>query len=390
MLQKFVSNFRIFGELNKNMETKKIHSEAFVLDSHCDTPSMLLENLDLGRRMERGHVDFVRMKEGGVDALFFAIYTSNRLSPDEATRRALELTARSYDAVERNKDKVAFAFSVAQARENKRKGLGSIFLGMENGSPIQKDLSLLRLFYRLGVRYITLTHTGNNEICDSSAPKEKRWGGVSPFGREVIAEMNRLGIMVDISHVSDEAFYDALKYSKTPLIASHSCCRALCSHPRNLTDQMIKDLAAAGGVIQINFYPAFLQEGFATDEFWALADDYDEKQQSSRKDLASREKRELYHEIEKKLLHYPAPSYKLIVDHIDHVVKLVGAKHVGLGSDFDGIETPPEGMKDLSCFPAFTEELKNRGYSDDDIRGILGENLLRVLEITENYAKELK
>lgn len=368
----------------------KLHSEAFVLDSHCDTPSMLLENIDLGKRLDRGHVDFVRMKEGGVDGMFFAIYTSNRLSPDEATHRALELLSRTYDAVDRNKDKVAFAFSVSQARENKKKGLLSIFLGMENGSPIQKDLSMLRLFYRFGIRYMTLTHTGNNEICDSCAPKEKRWGGVSPFGREVIAEMNRLGIIIDISHVSDDTFYDALKYSKTPIVATHSCCRALCNHPRNLTDQMIKDLAAAGGVIQVNFYPAFLDQNFGTDAFWALADEFDEKQQSSRRDLDSVSKRELYHEIEKKLLNYPAPSYKMIVDHIDHIVKLVGASHVGLGSDFDGIETPPEGMKDVSCFPMFTKELKARGYSDDDIKGILGENFLRVMGQVEEYASKQK
>ena len=191
----------------------KLHQEAFVLDSHCDTPSMLLENVDLGQRLDRCHVDFHRMKEGGVDGSFFAIYTSNSLTPDAATRRALELISRTYDAVDQNRDKVAFAFSVEEALENKKKGLISIFLGMENGLPIQKDLHMLRLFYRFGVRYMTLTHAGNNDICDSCGPKEKRWGGVSPFGQEVIAEMNRLGMVIDVSHISDEAFYDVIKYS---------------------------------------------------------------------------------------------------------------------------------------------------------------------------------
>lgn len=360
--------------------------DSFVLDSHCDTPSMLLENLDLGQKMDRGHIDYLRMKEGGVDGLFFAIYTSNHLSADESTRRALELLSRTYDSVDKNRDKVAFAFSVAQARRNKREGLGSIFLGMENGAPIQKDLSLLRLFYRFGIRYMTLTHTGNNEICDSCATKEKRWGGVSPFGKDVIKEMNRLGIIVDISHVSDDSFYDALKYSKTPIVATHSCCRALCNHPRNLSDQMIKDLAKGGGVIQINFYPAFLDESFGTKQFWDLADEFDVKQQESRRDLNNIEKREAYHNIEKQLINYPAPSFKLIVDHIDHVVDLVGVDHVGLGSDFDGIETPPEGMKDISMFHSFIDELKNRGYSEDNIKGIMGENFLRVFSQVEQFA----
>lgn len=368
----------------------KLYSDAFVLDSHCDTPSMLLENLNIGEKLNRGQVDFVRMKEGGVDGMFFAIYTSNRLSPDEATRRAIELLSRTYDAVDRNRDKVAFAFSVAQARENKKNGLLSVFLGMENGSPIQKDLSMLRFFYRFGIRYLTLTHTGNNEICDSCAAKEKRWGGVSPFGRKVIEELNRIGVMVDVSHISDDSFYDVLRYSKAPVVATHSCCRALCNHPRNLTDQMIKDLATSGGVIQINFYPAFLDNNFGTDEFWALADDFDEKQQASRKDLDNPVKRDAYHKIETELLNYPAPSYKLIVDHIDHVVNLVGAEHVGLGSDFDGIETPPQGMKDVSCFSKFTEELRFRGYSDSDIRGILGENFLRVMSEVEKYSQTNK
>ncbi|MBQ2243967.1 MAG: dipeptidase [Bacteroidales bacterium] len=368
----------------------KLHQEAFVLDSHCDTPSMLLENVDLGKRLDRCHVDFQRMKEGGVDGSFFAIYTSNSLTPDAATRRALELISRTYDAVDQNRDKVAFAFSVEEALENKKKGLISIFLGMENGLPIQKDLHMLRLFYRFGVRYMTLTHAGNNEICDSCGPKEKRWGGVSPFGQEVIAEMNRLGMIIDVSHISDDAFYDVIKYSKAPVAATHSCCRALCGHRRNMTDDMIKALAENDGVIQINFYPAFIDDSFASDEFSELADDFDAKQFASRMEPDNDEKRAAYHEVEKKLANFPAPSYKRVVDHIDHVVKLVGAKHVGLGSDFDGIETPPEGVRDISKFPLFTEELKARGYSDEDIKGILGGNFLRVMKRVEEVAAQLQ
>jgi len=233
------------------MNYKKLHESAFVLDSHCDSPLKLYDGIDMSKKNEQGHFDFIRMKEGGVDASFFAIYTSNKIEPDAATRKALQLIARTYDAVEQNEDKVGVALSVEDALELKEKGLGAIFLGMENGLPIQKDLSLLRLFYDMGIRYMTLTHAGNNEICDSCATKEKKWNGLSPFGKKVVKEMNRLGMIIDVSHISDDSFYDVLKYSKKPVVATHSCCRAIADLPRNMTDQMIKDLAAKGGVISV-------------------------------------------------------------------------------------------------------------------------------------------
>lgn len=367
------------------MTAKQLHNETFVLDSHCDTPLRLIEGADFGVKNKEGHYDFIRMKEGGVDASFFAIYTSNRLSPDESTRRALQLIAQTYDAIEKNRDKVALATTVREGRELKAQGLGAVYMGMENGSPIQKDLSLLRLFYRMGIRYMTLTHAGNNEICDSCAPKEKRWGGVSPFGKKVIAEMNRLGMIVDVSHISDDAFYDVLKYSKAPVVATHSCCRALASHPRNMTDQMIKDLAAAGGVIQINFYPAFLSDEYA-EKFWPLCDLFDEAQGNLRAHPKSKEAMKAFKEAEKNMFAILRPSYKLLVDHIDHAVKLVGARHVGLGTDFDGIETCPNGIEDISKIGLITKELQLRGYADQDIKLILGENFLRVFNEVENLA----
>ena len=372
------------------MNYEKIHDEAIVVDSHCDTPSMLLENLDLGKRLDRGHLDFVRMKEGGLDVAFFAAYTSNNISPDASTRRAMELISRTYDAIEQNKDKVALALTVEEIRENKKKGLMSICLGMENGSPIQKDLSMLRMFYRFGVRYMTLTHGGNNDICDSCTPKVKRWNGVSPFGIEVIAEMNRLGMVIDVSHISDEAFYDVLKYSKKPIVATHSCCRTLSDHPRNMTDQMIKDLAAAGGVLQINYYPVFLDANVKTDAFNQICDEFDEAQSAFRNEFLYSETKEkadeylqAYVDVEKRLKAFPKPSYKLIVDHIDYAVSLVGTKHVGLGSDFDGIEFPPQGLEDVSKLGVITKELCERGYSEEDIKLILGENFLRVMKECE-------
>ncbi len=359
------------------MNYKKLHKDAFVLDSHCDTPLKLYDGANLGERVEQGHFDFLRMKEGGLDATFFAIYTSNKIEPDAATRKALQLIARTYDSVEANPDKVAIALTVDDAMELKDRGLTAIFLGMENGLPIQNDLSLLRLFYDMGIRYMTLTHAGNNEICDSCATKEKKWNGLSPFGKKVVKEMNRLGMIVDVSHISDDSFYDVLKYSKKPVVATHSCCRAIADLPRNMTDQMIKDLAAHDGVIQINFYPPFLNKTYA-DKFWPLCDAFETAEGNYKKN--PKKFKSQYEEAKGRMFAIPRPSYKEIVDHIDHVVKLVGINHVGLGSDFDGIEVTPEGLDGVDKLPLITNELVSRGYSEEDIRKILGGNFLRVME----------
>ncbi len=358
------------------MSYKNLHQDAFVLDSHCDTPLALINGANLSKRLHKGHFDFIRMKEGGLDAAFFAIYTSGKLDPDAATRRALQLIARTYDAVEDNSDKVAVALDAQDAIINKGKGIGSIFLGMENGSPIQKDISLLRLFYDMGIRYMTLCHTVNNEICDSCAPKEKKWNGLSPFGIEVVNEMNRLSMLIDVSHISDESFYDVLKHSTKPVVATHSCCRAIANHPRNLTDQMIKDLAAKDGIIQINFYPPFLNSEYG-EKFWPLCDAFEEAQEKY--NLNPAKNRAEFRAAEKAMYDLPRPSFTEVVDHIDHVVKLVGFNHVGIGSDYDGIEVTPVGLEGVDKLPIITKELKTRGYSDDNIKLILGENFLRLL-----------
>ncbi|MFA5496934.1 MAG: dipeptidase [Bacteroidales bacterium] len=359
------------------MTAKELHEKILVLDSHCDTPIFLRrKGVDIGQRLQTGHVDLVRMKEGGVDASFFAIYVSNNWEPFECTFKALEAFASVYDMLDKNPDKVALATDAKTARALKQQGKIAIFLGMENAGPIHKDLSLLRLFHKMGVRYITLTHAGNNEVCDSSATKEKRWNGVSPFGRELIAEMNRLGVLVDVAHISDQAFYDVLNYSTRPVVSTHSCCRALCDVPRNLTDQMIIDLAAKGGVLQITFYPSFLDKEYAT-AAGPLLDAYEEAQELYDKDPVAHEER--FKQAEKALYELPRPSYKRVVDHIDHVVQLVGPDHVGIGSDFDGIDVCPEGLEDVSYVPVITEELHNRGYSPQDIEKIMGGNFLRLL-----------
>ena len=360
----------------------------FLLDSHCDAPLMLAKGAQFGQRVEQGctpgkfpitHVDFPRMKKGGVSASFFAIYTSNTLTPDASTRRAFELIAKVFDAVEQNPGQAALATTPAQARRNARNGLISIFMGMENGDPIQKDLSLLRMFRRMGITYLTLTHARNNEICDSCTGGTPRWNGVSPFGREVIAEMNRLGMMIDVSHISDAAFWDVIKYSKAPVVATHSCCRALNDHPRNMTDEMIVALAEKGGVIQVNFYPAFLDRAYY-EKAAPLIDAEEEIQNEWLKNPSDPVLQEKMRAALEAMNAVPRPSYKKIVDHIDHVVKLVGVKHVGLGSDFDGIEVCPDALEDISRMQKIIIELRKRGYTEYEIRHIAGGNFLRVME----------
>ena len=381
-------NFYLWRELWKqslkysDMTAKQLHKSAFVLDSHCDAPLRLLRNgADFGVRCDEGHYDYIRMKEGGVDASFFAVYTSNALAPDEATRCALQLIAQINDSLWKNRDKAALATSVREGRELKEQGLCAIYMGMENGSPIQKDLSLLRLFYKMGIRYITLTHTGNNEICDSCSAPRKRWHGLSPFGKEVIAEMNRLGMLVDVSHISDESFYDVIEYSSKPVAATHSCCRALADHPRNMSDDMIRALAAAGGVIQINFYPVFLDSGFSvTLKDSGIIERGDKAESEFIADPADPVKRAAWYAVQDELQSLPRPSYRKIVDHIDHAVSIAGIDHVGIGSDFDGIEVTPDGMEDISCIGKVFDEMRARGYSEEEIGKVAGGNFLRLLD----------
>ena len=311
----------------------------FVLDSHCDTPSQILRlGLDMSLDNKDAHVDFPKLKTGGVDGAFFALYIP--ASMDSQPQAGFDYAIQMLDSVKRsvaeNSDKAAFATSRSQAYENKSEGKFSVFLGLENASPIGKSFDRLKYLYDNGVRYITLCHSSDNQVCDSCASDVKTWGGLSPFGIELVAEMNKLGILIDVSHVSDDTFYDVLKYSTRPVVATHSCCRALCNQPRNMTDDMIKALAAAGGVIQINFYPIFLN---GTEHV----------------------------------------SYKVIADHIDHAVEIAGIDHVGIGSDYDGIEVTPEGMEDISKMPKLFDELRSRGYSEEDLVKIAGENFFRIL-----------
>ena len=353
----------------------------FVLDSHCDTPSQILRLRDLSLDNDHAHVDFPKLKRGGVDGAFFALYVPGNLETEEAFEYSQRLLEGVERAVEANSSSVAFATDSAQAFSNKQEGRFSVFLGLENGSPIGNSFDRLKWFYDRGVRYVTLCHSSDNQICDSCASKVKRWGGLSPFGKELVAEMNRLGILIDVSHISDASFYDVLKYSDRPVVATHSCCRALCSHPRNMTDDMIRSLASAGGVIQINFYPLFLDSGFAEVLSGSGLEEkggYVEKEFIN--DPSDPLKRAAWNRIQDEIQALPRPSFKLIADHIDHVVALAGIDHVGIGSDFDGIEVTPEGMEDISMVPKLFEELRRRGYSEADLEKIASGNFFRILE----------
>lgn len=355
-------------------------SRMFVLDTHCDTPSQILRLRDLSLDNHHAHVDFPKLMQGGVDGVFFALYVPAALKTDDAMAYAEKMLAGVKKAVADNADRVAFARSYNEASANKAKSITSIFLGLENGSPIGHSLDRLHYFYDNGVRYVTLCHSADNQICDSCASVVGKWGGLSPFGRDMIREMNEIGMLVDLSHASDETFYDVLETSSRPVVATHSCCRALCDHPRNMTDDMIRALAQAGGVIQINFYPMFLDSGFRkvlheTD----IVERGERVENEFIADPGNPAKRAAWNAVQDELNALKRPSYRRIADHIDHVVDLVGIEHVGIGSDFDGIEVTPSGMDDISMMPVLFDELRTRGYSESDITAIAGLNFFRVL-----------
>lgn len=365
----------------------KLNQESIVVDTHCDTPMMAVENsLDLGVKTDRTEVDFVRMKAGGVAASFFAVFVSNSQDDKEPAKKALEMIDEIYRQAEAHPDLAELAFSSGDIRRIHDLGKRAILIGMENGGPVEASLRLLRDYQRLGVRYITLTHSDNNALCDSSMAREPRWNGLSDFGKKVVREMNRLGMIVDISHVSDKTFYDVLTLSKAPIMASHSCLRALNDVPRNMSDDMIKALAAKGGVVQINFFSGFLDPGFRKnmDEMEArLKPEFDQLKEKFKDNSTA------YWDATfalSKANAPEAPDISVLIDHIDHVVKLVGADYVGLGSDFDGAGSYPKGLEDVSKFPLITYHLLKRGYAESDIKKILGGNFMRVFEKVEKAA----
>jgi membrane dipeptidase len=305
--------------------------------------------------------------------------------------RALDLIDVVYEQVGRHSDVLGMATTADEIVRLHLQGRVAILMGVEGGHIIQEDLRALDIYYRLGVRYMTLTHTANTKWADSSGDKPQ-WNGLRDFGREVVERMNRLGMMVDVSHVSDKTFYDALAATKAPVIASHSSCRDLCDVPRNMTDDMIRALAKNGGVMDINFYSGFLSPDFAA-AYKKVAPQIRAEESTAEKQYANDRKRlaeELRNIWARYESQFPAPSYTVIADHIDHAVKVGGIDHVGLGSDFDGIGSAPKGMEDVSKLPDLVRELARRGYSEQDLKKILGGNLLRVMRQVERVGREMR
>jgi membrane dipeptidase len=375
------------GEVDLAVEAKRLANEVLIIDTHIDLPYRLYDSMeDVTVRTDSGHFDAVRAAEGGLDAAFMSIYVpASRQDEGGAGELADELI----DIVEKiaadAPDTFAVAHSVAEVRANFERGVVSLPMGIENGGAIEDDLGLLQHFYDRGVRYITLTHSEPNLIGDSSYSEDRRWQGLSPFGREVVAEMNRLGIMVDISHVTDDTFYQVMEIAAAPAIASHSCARAFTEgFERNMSDDMIIKLAENGGVIQIAFAPSFLSQEARdqAEELWPLMRAFMEEHEVS---FGSEEFKQ---EVARYYEEHPKATVTVadVADHIDHVVQLVGIDHVGLGSDYDGISDTPLGLEDVSTFPNLIEELLRRGYSEEDLRKICGENLLRVWSAVEAAA----
>ena len=379
------------GEISER--ARKLHFSSIVVDTHDDTTGRLFsKDFDLGKRNATGHIDIPRMREGGMSAIFFSIWIDGRTTGPPAIQKALDQMAAVHEAVRRFSRDMAFARTADDVRRAHAAGKIAALMGVEGGHMIGNDISMVQIFAALGVRYMTLSHFYNTEWSDASTDKPAH-NGLTDFGKEVVREMNLQGMLVDISHVSDKTFYDALAVSRAPLIASHSSCRALCNHPRNMSDEMIKALAAKGGVIQINYERSFIDQAYkdasekVNGEMVAHFEQIN-KRCNNDEDCMMREANELTRKLtdEGKLPHV---SWERIIDHIDHAVKLVGADHVGLGSDFDGASMP-EGMDDCSKLPKITQALLDRGYSESDIRKILGLNALRILEQAERVSREMQ
>jgi len=372
---------------------RKLHFSSIVLDTHDDTTQRFFtKDFDIGKRNPDGHIDIPRMREGGMNAIFFSIWIDGRTMGPPAIQQALDQIDAVHENISKYSKDLVLCRTAAEVRRAHAEGKIAALIGVEGGHMIGNDIRVLRMFGDLGVRYMTLSHFYNDEFADSSTDKPEH-NGLTDHGKDIVREMNRQGIMVDISHVSDKTFYDALEVSKAPLIASHSSCRVLCNHVRDMSDDMIKALAAKGGVIHINYERSFIDQAYkdasdkATGGVVAMLSDAMKECNGNAECVETKRKT-----VQKKLEDsgaLPRVSWERIIDHIDHAVKLVGADHVGLGSDFDGADMP-DGMEDCTKLPKITEALMRKGYSDADIRKILGGNTLRVMEQVERVSKEMQ
>ena len=378
-------------EAQLRAKSLELAQKFIIVDTHVDIPYRLSATWeDISQRTEKGDFDYVRAKQGGLDAPFMSIYVPSSREVNFKSLGAKSLADSLIDMVEgfqqKWSDKYAVAKSPADVRAQFARGLISLPMGMENGSPVEGKLENLRHFYNRGIRYITLTHGKDNHICDSSYDTTRTWKGLSPFGKQAVAEMNRLGIMVDISHVSDDVFYQVMELTKAPAIASHSSCRAYTpGWMRNMSDDMINALAKSGGVIMIAWGSSFLNEDYRQ---WG--DKVGKHLAANNVGFDNPKAAELVKQFEAS---NPKPRVTVeeVAKHIDHVAKLAGVDHVGFGSDFDGVgDTLPEGIKDVSMYPNILYELLKLGYSEQDIEKICNGNILRVWSKVEQVAQDMQ
>jgi membrane dipeptidase len=380
---------------------RAIHDSALVIDTHADTPQRFLdENFDLGSTdpNDIGHISLEKARRGNLDGEFFSIWVDPETNQGHFARHTFDLIDSVYEQAARHPDRMMMAFSPADIERAHKEHKLAALMGIEGGHSIENDMHLLRDYYRLGVRYMTLSWSNTNEWADSSGDisdsKVQHHNGLTDFGKQVVLEMNRLGMMVDISHVADKTFWDAIATTKAPVIASHSSARALTSAPRNMTDEMLEAVAKNGGVVQVNFFNGFIDQTFLDAE----------KAQSDAKAAAvaayiAQRKAEgkpvNYIEVDRMerewMARIPRPPLKSLIDHIDHIAKVAGIDHVGLGSDFDGVSgATPQGIDSAADLPKITQALLDRGYSEGDIRKILGGNILRVFGEVERVSHEMQ
>jgi len=384
----------------ESQSAKQLHNSVLIIDTHADTTQRLLDdNFDMANPPagDQGNFDFAKAKTGNLGAEFFSIWVEPKEFKGQYAHRTLALIDSVYQQATKHPDKMMMAFSTIDIERAHREHKLAALMGIEGGHSIENDLGLLRDYYRLGVRYMTLTWSNTNEWADSSGDindtSVQHHNGLTEFGKDVVYEMNRLGMMVDISHVSDKTFYDALLASRAPLIASHSSARALTNHPRNMTDDMLRELGRRGGVVMVNYYSAFV------DENWRQAYEAQSKERTAAIDAVAQQYKDAdpvtrYRETDKVAKQWaakiPRPPFEAIIDHIDHVAKIAGVDHTGLGSDFDGTPSMPQGLDSAADLPQITEGLLQRVYTAERIRKILGGNLMRVFTEVEAISRKLK
>jgi membrane dipeptidase len=382
-------------------KARQIHESALVIDSHADTPQRFLdERFDIGSTdpKDYGHVSLDKAKAGNLGAEFFSIWVEPETNQGHYARHTLDLIDSVYEQAARHPDRMMMAFSTDDIERARKQKKFAALMGIEGGHSIENDIHLLRDFYRLGVRYMTLSWSNTNEWADSSGDitndKVEHHNGLTDGGKQIVLEMNRLGMLVDISHVADKTFYDTIAVTKAPVIASHSSARALTDHPRNMTDDMLRAVAKNGGVVQVNFYSAFIDEDYRKaadaqrkDRDAAVAA-FTEQMKAAGKTVTYIDNDRIGREWAAKI---PRPPFKSLIDHIDHIAKVAGVDHVGLGSDYDGVSgAMPQGIDSAADLPKITQALLDRGYGAEDIRKILGGNLMRVFREAERVSREMQ